>query len=101
MPTTFSTIDFPGAAATFPISINNVGQIVGYYDNGNFIRGSGFQVHGFLDNAGSFTTFDVPASPAGINDLGQIVGSYSDGAGSHIFVEFGGQLFDSIPNPPR
>jgi probable HAF family extracellular repeat protein len=45
----FTTIDKPGALSTTPLGINDLGQIVGGYFSG----GVG---HGFLDDAGTFTT---------------------------------------------
>jgi probable HAF family extracellular repeat protein len=73
---TFTTIDVPGASATFADGINDAGQIVGTNNTaGNF--------HGFLDIGGSFTTIDVPGAfdtgAHGINDAGQIVGNFSVG----------------------
>jgi len=61
---------------TGPTGINNVGQIVGFYDDQSGAR------HGFLYDRGAFTSFDFPGSqmtaPADINDRGQIVGVYAD-----------------------
>ncbi len=56
---TFTTIDFPGASATFPSGINPGGDIVGDYDDSAGVS------HGFLLREDSFTTFDFPglASP--------------------------------------
>jgi hypothetical protein len=61
-----------------------VGQIVGYYRDGN-------TEHGFLDDHGAFVYFDIPGAIAtrntGINDFGQIVGYYNDASGhSHGFL---------------
>src|SRR5262249_61607269 len=71
---TFTTIDFPGATATFVAGINTQGDMVGYYYD------SAGGEHGFLLTNGTFSTIDVPGSKitmlSGINDSGQIVGSY-------------------------
>ena len=77
----FTNIAFPGASVTDVHGINNRGQVVGAYleagvtpnPDGTVPRG---KVHGYLWDAGRFTSFDVPGSiftqPFGINDRGQI-----------------------------
>jgi hypothetical protein len=69
---------------TVPNGINNVGTIVGNYNDSNGIS------HGFIYNNGNFTTLDVPASfggvatgaaatlATGINNSGEVVGFYGD-----------------------
>jgi probable HAF family extracellular repeat protein len=69
---------------TFPIGINDGGQIVGYYDTSSI-------QYSFLDSNGTYTTLYGPSgatstTASGINDLGQIVGTYSDALGSHGFL---------------
>jgi probable HAF family extracellular repeat protein len=83
---TFTPLDVPGATRTLAFSINDVGQIVGFYE------GSSGQ-HGFLYVDGMFTTLsDVPGAVGrtmafGLNNSGQIVGSYSfQSGGSHGFL---------------
>jgi uncharacterized membrane protein len=76
---TFTTIDFPGAAYTFVYAINNSGQIAGAYG----VAGpSGPVNHGFLDSGGVFATIDFPGASSngvsGINNAGQIVGQYDN-----------------------
>ncbi len=79
----FTFIDVPGATSTgvyqFPERINARGDIVGPY------RSADGKLHGFLLDAGAFTTIDFPSAAAttadGINDEGQIVGLYSLVAG--------------------
>lgn len=64
---------FTGALGTAALDMNARGQIVG-----NFLDSTGAQ-HGFLYDAGRFTSLDDPAPiPAfyGINERGQIVGNY-------------------------
>ena len=81
--------DFPLTAAA---AINDLGQIVGRYNDGS---GS----HGFLDSDGSYTSLDDPLGigstvATGINNLQQIVGNYSissgSGRGSYGFLYSGG-----------
>src|SRR5262249_44964204 len=70
---TFTTIDFPGAAATMASGINPRGDIVGRYT----LAGT---IHGYLLSGGEFTTIDVPnatfTQANGINPRGDIVGVY-------------------------
>jgi hypothetical protein len=80
----FTTIDVPALHVDEAFSgINDSGQIVG-----DFADLSGR--HGFVDTAGSFTTFDVPGAftttASGINNSSQIVGGY-DG---HSYLSTGG-----------
>jgi uncharacterized membrane protein len=77
--------DIPGQGDTEPGAINNAGDIVGTYDDINFIT------HGFLRTRGNFQTVDFPASTTtfvfGINSQQQIVGVYFDDAGNvHSFL---------------
>jgi uncharacterized membrane protein len=77
------TVDYPGATSTSLEGINNKGQIVGAYGTGEFVQGFDLY-HGFLDDGGTFTSFDVPLAgapltiPRSINDKGQIAGFYTD-----------------------
>jgi hypothetical protein len=72
----FTTIDVPGAIATFAYGISPQGDIVGYY-----IGGAG--LHGFLLSQGASTTIDVPGASyteaLGIDPQGDIVGVYYKG----------------------
>ena len=71
-------------------SINNAGQIVGYYYDSTGV------VHGISNVSGSFVTSDDPHAgtaagegtfPTSINNAGQIVGYYYDSAGvAHGFI---------------
>ena len=93
--TGYTSIDYPGYVPgpsnfTVATSINNLGQIVGYYDD--ISTGQ----HGFLKDSAGFTSFDVPAfiggdsiRPHGVNDKGQIVGDYNDASGYHGFLKDG------------
>lgn len=69
----FTYFNVPNAYSTAPQGINNLGQIVGYYDDSTGLQ------HGFLRNSdGTFITIDGPdgiiTTLNGINNLGQIVG---------------------------
>src|SRR5215471_15593464 len=94
---TFTTIDFPGAAATLAGGINSLSHIVGGYALPNGSR------HGFLDVGGVFTTIDDPDATLGseaadINGSEQIVGSYDFTdpdhplEGAHGFLLSGGNF---------
>ncbi|HEY7243386.1 MAG TPA: Ig-like domain-containing protein [Xanthobacteraceae bacterium] len=78
---------------TYAKSINDKGQIVGYY-----IDSAGIW-HGFLDDNGVFT--DIDAAPGatnvatGIDNNGQIIGYYLDGSGYHGFLDDNG-VFTNI-----
>jgi probable HAF family extracellular repeat protein len=68
----YTLLNLPGSVDT--IAINNVGQIVGSYDELAFVAS-----HGFLLSGGAYSTFDAPGlsltHATSINDSGQIVGS--------------------------
>src|SRR5690242_5293629 len=72
-PLSYSSIDYPGASATFANDINDAGQVVGTY------RDASGAAHGFVLQNGIYSPLDFPGSPEtfanGINDLGEIVGS--------------------------
>src|SRR5437764_14931362 len=82
------TIDFPGAIATEAMSINDRGDVVGFYTQ------SDATMHGFLFSQGAYSSIDFPGATLtgamGINNNGQIVGFYSAGS----FVQ--GFYFDGI-----
>jgi hypothetical protein len=77
-----STIDVPGADATFPVGINNQGDIAGYY----YLNGPPFVAYGFVLHRGTFVTVQVPGSTAcgmsAINDRGQLSGIFFDSSGN-------------------
>ncbi|HKA83321.1 MAG TPA: hypothetical protein VKD21_05645 [Acidimicrobiales bacterium] len=80
----FTTIDVPAATLTFPLGINNRGEVVGMYRDANRVG------HGFLYKDGAITTIDHPLAasdswPQDVNDRGQIVGFY-ERAGSATTV---------------
>lgn len=95
----FSTINYPGATATFALGINPAGDIVGAWDD---VDGN---EHGFLLRNGMFTSLDYPGSSwtdaYGINPQGDIVGQYggADNA-THGFLLRQGNFYPvEIPGP--
>ncbi len=72
----FQSIDFPGAVLTVAQGINDLGQIVGSFQDGDAVD------HGFVLSRGVFHQVDFPGSIDtqchGINKQGQIVGRYHD-----------------------
>jgi probable HAF family extracellular repeat protein len=77
----YNTIVVPGATLTSVQGVSNDGVIVGGYDDS-----LGFG-HGFIDNGGVFTTFDIAGSNnvviSGRNKNGVIAGRYLLPGGSH------------------
>src|SRR5215469_16574097 len=93
----YTTIDVPGAAATFAVGVNDPGAVVGLY-----VDSTGNN-HGFADWHGTITSVDVPGATstvaAGVNDRGVIVGYYTGSNGSfHGFADRGGR-FTTIDDP--
>src|SRR5438876_629336 len=90
---TYTTLDDPLATTgTIDYGINDLGQIVGTYNDASGI-------HTFLYSGGAFSTVDDPVVNShtlahGINNNSQIVGTLSDGTGNHGFLE------TTFPNPP-
>lgn len=79
--TTFAAITLPSnfnAMMTTATGINDAGVISGFYVD------TAGNTHGFLDNGGTFSSFDDPAGAGtntsffGINNNGQVVGSFTD-----------------------
>ncbi|MBV8898186.1 MAG: hypothetical protein JO051_16850 [Acidobacteriaceae bacterium] len=82
--TKFAAITLPGsfnAVMTTATDINNSGVISGFYVDG------ANNTHGFLDNGGSFSSYDDPfgvgmnTSFLGLNNNREVVGSFLDSAG--------------------
>jgi hypothetical protein len=73
---TFQTVNFPGESNQSAYGVNDSGQIVGIYGNGELVN-SGYELSG-----GKYTTINVPFSGAtatfaiGINDAGVIAGAW-------------------------
>ncbi|HEY3935840.1 MAG TPA: PEP-CTERM sorting domain-containing protein [Bryobacteraceae bacterium] len=81
---TFAAITLPGsfnATMATATGINDAGLIAGFY-----LDAAG-NVHGFLDNSGSFSSFDDPAGAGtntsffGVNNNDEVVGSFVDANG--------------------
>ena len=92
---TFTTFDVPGAGVTQAHGINEMGQIVGIFNNGT-------GTHGFLKDGDTYTSLDVPgvggAEAHGINETGQIVGLFGDDMGTHGFLK-DGDTYTSLDVP--
>jgi uncharacterized membrane protein len=74
-----------GPGGTYAFSINEVGQIVGYYYD------TARATHGYIKVRGEFQNIDVPGALAtiatNINDFGVVVGEYYDATGhTHGFI---------------
>lgn len=72
-PARFTTIDYPGAVATYTLGINPAGDIVGGYVDAE-------TEHGFVLRSGTFTPFDYPGSvwteAEAITPEGEVLGQY-------------------------
>jgi probable HAF family extracellular repeat protein len=100
----FTELTYPGATSTTPYGINNSGQVVGSWADASNLE------HGFLWQAGSFSSFDFPKNQtfqqadvtntiAGdINNLGQVAGRYTTMWGTYGFLYDGG-TFTSYADP--
>ena len=81
----FIVFDVPGAKFTSPVSINDRGEIVGWWSSVGYLD----QPHGFVrDRCGTITSFDVPGAtatdvlfPQSINREGDSVGIWSGPSG--------------------
>jgi probable HAF family extracellular repeat protein len=97
---TYTQIDVPGASDTWGGSIDNAGDIDGYY------LGSDSNYHGFLLSNGTYTTIDYPGAaetfPGGINN-GQIAGYAISGTEPESYYGFvynvATQTFTTISDP--
>ena len=91
------SIDYPGATYTAASGINNLGDVVGNYDD------SAGSTHGFLLSKGVYTTIDVPGalltSPAYINDSGEIAGIFEAADSKFHSYLFDGVSFTTIDLP--
>jgi len=80
----FKTFDAPSTPIT-PTSINDSGQVTGYYSDDSGRK------HGFLYSNGTLMTLDAPGViygtwPTSINNNGQVTGFYDDKSAVHGFV---------------
>jgi hypothetical protein len=86
----FVKLDYPKAAASYPLGINAKRQIVG-----TWVDASGI-FHGYLYEGGKFTSIEYPGAlqsqfggtfAAGLNDRGDISGTFTDKNGfQHGFI---------------
>ena len=88
---TFTTIDIPGARATFAEAMNDLRQIVGFFVDSNGVA------HGFLWEQGHITVIDIPGATRvfgwKINTAGQTIGSFEEANGvAHGFLWEQGRL---------
>lgn len=86
----FTTIDYPGADATYALGVNPQGDIVGGFEDS-----SGY--HAFVLRNGNFSSFDYPGATwteaRGISPRGDIVGMYGlDDNTTHGFLLQDGTL---------
>jgi hypothetical protein len=90
----YQILDIPGSRGSVATTITTAGVI-----GGVFADTSG--LHGFIDQAGTFTSVDVPGADitevADINDNGAIVGDYID-TSDHGYVDNNG-VFTAIDVP--
>jgi hypothetical protein len=99
---TFTTINYPGAVASFATDINDSGEIVGEYTFGNLD-----DRQGFLLSNGVFTSITFPGATftraVGINRFGDIVGDYSTKESAPNGQDFGyllrGGVFTQVRFP--
>lgn len=93
----YSALAVPGSKANEATGINTAGAIVGIYVDPSNVT------HGFLDNAGTFTTLDLVGGtlePLDINDRGEIVGGFIDAASvTHGFSSPDGHSFTTFDVP--
>jgi len=93
----YVSFDGPGAIYyTFPTSINQSGQIVGYYSDST--------AHSFLRNSdGTIISFDPPNSTgsvaSSINNAGEITGYWFDSAGDHGYCRSAAGDFTTFDVP--
>ena len=85
----FQAIDDPSATnGTAAFGINDLEQVVGDYFTAEFVA----PIHGFLLDAGVFTTIDVPFPGSlntvvrGIDSRGDLAGLFFDAQGNHGFI---------------
>ena len=79
----FTAVLPPGSTNTKGGYLNNKGAIAGSYVDGSRAY------HGFVYQAGTYTSFDMPEAASdievtGINDLGRVVGYYKSVANQHL-----------------
>jgi hypothetical protein len=91
---TYARISPPGALSTGANDLNDSGEVVGYYYDGNFGLG-------YLYSNGTYTTLGLSprsTSANALNDSGEVVGSYLDIFNSYGFLYSNGTY--TILEPP-
>jgi len=85
---TFTILDFPGAMGTAAHSLNDRGEVVGYYSFDTavpHIVDTTKTVHGFVYSGGEWEEIDYPGAKTtyalGINNRGDVVGFYIEESG--------------------
>ena len=82
---TYTIVDVPDAGGTWPVSINNGGDVAGYFCRNVGGYCSDYQARGFVrEFNGNITAFD--GIPTSINDLGTVTGYFFDTTGLHNFL---------------
>ena len=119
--TTFDDPNAPTANSsrgTFPMAMNDAGQIVGFYTTGNYNTTSLYRGFLYSVSSGTFTELDEPNAgtgdinsyqkqgtvPMAINASGTVTGYYMDSSGNrHGFHLCGGKLHlvRRLREPPR
>ena len=102
LPSSFTTVNFPGAASSMVTGINAAGDLSGIYVDAAGVN------HGFTDIGGTFTTVDNPASPVfnqalGINNSDETVGYYAPtitGSPGDVSYSQKGGVFTAIGGLP-
>ncbi|MCG8457217.1 MAG: DUF3466 family protein [Holophagales bacterium] len=94
----YTWIEYPGAEQTVVRGINDLGDVVGEYENAGGAR------RGFARFGGTFVSIDVPLAvesrARGINNHGEIVGSWTDGSGRrHAFTRTPDGIFTTFDYP--
>lgn len=95
---TFSSFDFPGSpVVTFPLGVNDLGQIVGSYTPSGQFPTQSF----ILNSDGTITTLALPdGSPkfgvGGIDDGGDLVGNDSEKSPGGPLVVAGGGIVNAL-----
>ena len=77
-----TALSFPGATVTEALGLNNLGQVVGFYND------AAGNPHGFIYSGGVFTALNGPGATQttvnGINNFGQIVGFALEPSGNTV-----------------
>lgn len=102
LPSSFTNVNFPGAASSMVTGINSAGDLSGIYVDATGVN------HGFTDIGGTFTTVDNPASTVfnqalGINNSDETVGYYTlipGGAPGDVSYSQKGGVFTSVTGLP-